>query len=85
MPDDVINTKLARALLSKRQFEALLTLERWRFDAKGLAYWLPEEWPVNPPGDRSRIARRRGDRGRADARIPVKREGPPGRHPRRPG
>jgi hypothetical protein len=45
MPDDVINTKLARALLSKRRFEVLLTLECHRFDGQGRAYWLPEEWP----------------------------------------
>jgi hypothetical protein len=45
MPDDVINTKLARALLSKRQFEILLTLERHGLDERGLAIWLPEKWP----------------------------------------
>jgi hypothetical protein len=45
MDGDIINTKLARALLSKRQFEILLTLERQRFDERGPAIWLPEECP----------------------------------------
>jgi hypothetical protein len=44
--DGIINTKLARALLAERQFDALMLLEnRVRFDDRGLAYWPVEEWP----------------------------------------
>jgi hypothetical protein len=42
---DIITTKQARALLTGRQFEILLTLDRHRFDDRGLAYWTREEWP----------------------------------------
>jgi hypothetical protein len=45
MDGDVIISKLARALLGKRRFEVLLTLERHRFDDRGLTYWTREEWP----------------------------------------
>jgi hypothetical protein len=45
MDREVIDTKEARQLLTERQFEVLVTLDRHRFDGKGRATWPRWEWP----------------------------------------